>query len=816
MRRLVQGAWISAALLFGAESVAMAGQGAVATASGKQRALAVEATAAGVRANVCEPGEPRCDAALGALFVPPESARAEAARADVAAIELASGKQIVRVTAKVGEAAWTLLLAAPTDGRGEATVLWGGWSGRPTEESGTRTEHQVEVVKRRVVVRDRRDDVSVCGRGAWVNARAVDPATLALVPDTADDPIATSRAGAEMVEAVAVDSEPSRAPSRARLLAPLAASRPGHGALVDGDAKTAWAPLGPGWGAWETATFVGAPDVPITAIDVVLVPYAAEVNKAAPRSFVVATADRVVKVRMPGGAVPAEGRTYHVAFTRPIASRCVAVVLDPAASSGAPSAIAEIRPRTGLDAMTLDALARGLGGPDGAARAAYLVRAGRAGFDATTAAYGVLDGQGQDMARRVIDAADCADKAPFYVRLIGKGDDATARRASDRVVRCGDAAVPALRAAIDAARDADLAELVDHLALAAPERAVTDLLARLAVSLEAPARRLALRKALARAAQRPQALPALTAALDATAFAGLDPEVRLDLVRAAAPRLAVTPGGPAAFASVAESEAFRVRYLVAPAAAELVRGGDPAARAWLERAILADADPRMRARAARLAAFAELASALTRAASDPEPRVREGAHAALTKLGERVTGDPKAKSHEVEGGVFAKGLADEWTFVREEAANAAAVWPDEPRGDAALVHVATKDPLPRVRRVAVRALGLRGATSAIALVRARAADAKEDIDVRAEALSALGSLCDAGSLASLTEQAQKAAAPFSEVDRKLGAGAIDALAALHPPDLRDRLAPLLAPNAPPEARQLAQRALAAPAACPRP
>jgi hypothetical protein len=814
MPRIARAFGLAASMVIGAQGVAAAAQSTVAGASGKQRALAVEASAAGVHANVCEPGEERCDAAKGALFVPPDGARDHVARAEVTAIDLVSGKRIVRVAAKVGDATWSLLLAAPADGAGKAVVVWGGWSGRPADEGGTRTDHQVVAAKGRVVVRDRRDDVSVCGRGAWVNARGIDPETLALVPDAADDPIASARGGAEVVEATNASDEASRAAPRARLLASLAGSRPGAAALVDDDAKTAWAPLGPGAGAYETATFAATPEVPIEALDVVLVPYDAESKKAAPRSFVVATPDRLVRVKLPGGTIPPEGRTYRVPFARPIAARCVALVLDPAPGGGAPAAIAELRPRTGLDAATLDAIARGLGGPDGAARAAYLVRAGKPGFDATSAAYGVLDGAGQDMARRVIDAADCSAKVPFYVASIGSRDEAVARRASDRVVRCGGDAVPALRTAIDAAPEDRLGELAEHLALASPDRAVADLLTRLGATPEATPRRLALRKALARAAQRPRARPALEAAFAADAFSALTPETRLDLVRAAAPRLAATPGGKEAFTNVAAEGAFRVRYLVAPAAAELARAGDAAARSWLERAAVADPDPRMRARAARVAIPGELDAVLARAAADAEPRVREGALAALGQAAEggRVSDRKPRANH---GEVFARGLADEWTFVREAAANAAATWPSDPKGDAALVRVAVTDPLARERRVAIRALGLRGASAAIPLVRARAADEKEDVDVRAESLGALGALCDTTSLALLTEHATKAAAPFSEVDRKLGAGAIDALGALHPPDLRERLAALVAPGAPPEAKQLARRALASPGSCAR-
>ena len=241
-------------------------------------------------------------------------------------------------------------------------------------------------------------------------------------------------------------------------------------------------------------------------------------------------------------------------------------------------------------------------------------------------------------------------------------------------------------------------------------------------------------------------------------------------------------------------------------------------------------DARLRARAVRAAARAPaLLPVIARASGDPEPRVREAAALALALIGESRGAEPPPAARPATPGVspatpraagaaevdaaIVRGVRDEWTYVREAAAVAAATWPSEPRADAALATAAAEDAVPRVRRAAIAALGARGAVGHVALGRARAAAPREDLDVRAEAVRALGALCDRASLDTLSELAARAAAPFNEADRKLGGAAIEALAALHPPDLAARLAPLRAKDAPREARERSERALTQPGRC---
>lgn len=112
------------------------------------------------------------------------------------------------------------------------------------------------------------------------------------------------------------------------------------------------------------------------------------------------------------------------------------------------------------------------------------------------------------------------------------------------------------------------------------------------------------------------------------------------------------------------------------------------------------------------------------------------------------------------------------------------------------------------------ALARRRATSWRVAIRERLDDPGEDPQVRASAAGALGALCDTDSMDRLTELAQTLASPATEEEAQaIGFAALFGLAAVHPRDLRDRLAPLLAPSAPAYARGAAQKALAARPMC---
>jgi HEAT repeat protein len=216
-----------------------------------------------------------------------------------------------------------------------------------------------------------------------------------------------------------------------------------------------------------------------------------------------------------------------------------------------------------------------------------------------------------------------------------------------------------------------------------------------------------------------------------------------------------------------------------------------------------DPDWPVRARAVELSAgIAPLVPTILAAASDPEPRVREAALKAIAMTASS-SGAPAA----------AQAIAkDEWTFVRTAAADALAALPPDQTTTGALV-AALSDASPKVRWSAVAALGKQHATAQAPRIRERLDDAREDMDVRALASRTLGAMCIRESADRLTALAQRSRSPVDEADDRVGIAAIEALGALHPPDLESRLAPLREKSVRLPVRKAAERALAEPTVC---
>ena len=252
------------------------------------------------------------------------------------------------------------------------------------------------------------------------------------------------------------------------------------------------------------------------------------------------------------------------------------------------------------------------------------------------------------------------------------------------------------------------------------------------------------------------------------------------------------------------SPPMRARYLVLGPLGELAHAGDRAAAGRVAEAVAHDPDWPVRARAAELAAgLPDAATVLVDAARDPEPRVREAALRALASAAPPEAVKVGTEALEREG----------WWFVKAQAVAMLANAPASTDVDDALGG-ALHDPSIPVRGAAVVALARRRALPWRASVRERLDDPGEDPEVRAASARALGALCDGDSADRLTELAGTLANPLTDEDgQQLGLGALVGLAALHPADLRARLAPLLAPAAPPYARAAAQQALSARRMC---
>jgi hypothetical protein len=155
---------------------------------------------------------------------------------------------------------------------------------------------------------------------------------------------------------------------------------------------------------------------------------------------------------------------------------------------------------------------------------------------------------------------------------------------------------------------------------------------------------------------------------------------------------------------------------------------------------------------------------------------------------------------------------DDWSFVKTQAANLLAHAPSSGQVDDVL-GLSLGDPRVSVRGAALVALARRRAVSWRKGIRERLDDLDEDVHIRAAAASALGAICDISATDRLTGFARGLAAGEGGDDLPLGLGALVGLAALHPADLRQRIAPLLLPSAAPFVRAAAERALSAHGAC---
>ena len=115
--------------------------------------------------------------------------------------------------------------------------------------------------------------------------------------------------------------------------------------------------------------------------------------------------------------------------------------------------------------------------------------------------------------------------------------------------------------------------------------------------------------------------------------------------------------------------------------------------------------------------------------------------------------------------------------------------------------------------VAVNALANLKATNVASHIRGRLEDGHEDPDVRAAAAHALGAMCVASAADKLTKLALVAKQPANPADDSVGIAAIEALGTLHPQDIEQRLAPLLAKDSRLPVRRAAQRAIADAGSC---
>jgi hypothetical protein len=777
---------------------------AVAKAGGGQAALAVGFDAQGeLRAAVC--AQAPCGVAGGVALGLPRELKANRDKARLSIVGIGAGRRVVVVSVPGDrpDKRFEAVVAAPLAGTAPL-VFFAGLTGLAEGEDGVRHGGLVVVAgpdetgARSVAIGEAREELAICGRPTILAPREIDARDLTLRPAKVQRLDASERAAATRLTAERVAEGTPLGP---RFLHAVGASSAvgDPGAVTDGNVETTWAEGRGGSGKGEFVVMNAPAELAIEGVEFsVRPPQATPAHGAAPKELWLATTKSLFAITLPEDAWSHPGARYRVRFPAPLKDDCMAVVLDTAYDerSDANVTLAELSAVTALGSANVSELVTALdgGGPKAENAKVVLRSLGEPAFAAVAAGFANLSEGGRRAALEVIDGAPCATKAPVYVEAFLGPYEAHRIHARDHLPACGAEAAPLLAPRLRTARGRELTVLADLLADIAPAQAV-----ELFVPLMEPAaveRRAALRTALGRVADRPAAAPVVRRVLADPAT----PEVALlDVLRALGARTRdFMPESGAALARVAAPDAaLRVRYLRVGPTAELA-ASLPTAHTLLESSMLADSDPHVRAAAAHAVHDARSYQAsLLRALADPDPRVRmEAAH------GLEGAADGAATQ-----ALLGALKHDRWPAVRGLAAQSLGFAPPSAETDERLV-AAVDDDSWVVKRAALGALGTRGARAHGDVALDRLDDDEEWPAVRLSAARALGSLCYAPALGSLTKHVRSVADPLaSPEERGIGYAALGALRDLGPPDLQKRLAPLLDKHAPAGARAAAEAAL---------
>jgi len=740
----------------------------------------------------------------------------EGGAVEVRAIPIGKGRHVVHVrvpAVRSGSMAWEAIL-----GGGLAEPIFAGLTGYFNGDPGERTGKAVTVVPSGdtsfVLVGDIRENLTICGQSATLlDPMAVYPSSLELRPATFQRlPLEVRDEATDIVAAPL--GHGLDAPLEKLLVAQgTSVSGASADALTDGDVTTTWTEERPGAGQGEFVVMAAPQSVPISRLEVTISPPdpTSFPNGAAPKTFYLVTQTDTFRVTMPDDAWQKRAQAFQIALPHPVSTACLALVLGEGASprSAHPDVtVSELAAYSEFDGSgkSLDDVATGLSGDRSRAAAAVLERAGDAALAAVERAYDTLDIQGKALAMDVGAAhSACEDAAPLFARGLCESRGQASRKAREKLGRCpGSATFLAKKLVEDASTRSCVAPVLASIAPTAALIPLADAMNRSAG--ESRETRAALRSAFA------QSLDGGSRRLLAALLS--DPSrsehAKLEMLRAAGRRVVDVQPESRAFLTELWSrpQPMPTRYLGLEPTVALARAGDVSAEQRLAEVIEHDVDWPVRARAAELMAgesfgSAALQAALVDAERDREPRVRQ---AALSALGAGSAPGSVARAQSLLE-------TDEWPFVRQQAVVLLSRSPASLDVDLSLAE-ATRDGSSSVRQAAISALGGRRATAWRAVLRERLDDAGEDPDVRAVAAQALGLVCDAVSLEQLTKWSHELGAIGGSDDtRRISAGALAGLAALHPRDLKERLAPLLAETAPSDAHRAAERAIRAAGVC---
>jgi HEAT repeat protein len=789
---------------------------AVAPAGTGQGMLGVGYDAQGdLRAALCASTQCTVEAGV-ALGVPadlrPKSV-ADRQRTRMSIVNVGSGHRViwVKVPGTHPERSFEAVVAAPLGGNAPL-VLFAGLTGLAEGEDGVRRGGMVIVDEpnatgaRNVVIGKQREEVRLCGRSTMLEPRGLSGVDLTFKVAR------VQRLQGEITEktpSITAVRQTGEAGGAATFLRAVAASSAvgDPGALTDGKLDTGWAENVRGSGRGEFVLLNAPADLPLAGIEFVVRPKlpegapAAATPGASPKELFVATTKQLFRVILPEDGWATPGARYFAPFPTQVQDDCVALVLESAFDEkpDARVTLAEVNARAAIDTSSISGLIAKLrGGGQEAERAKAVLRAaGKAGWDAVAAAFDSLDEGGRRVALQVLDGAPCEVSVGPYVNALVGPYEAHRIHALDHLRNCSEAAAPLLSARLAAAKGRAFGELAEQAAGVAPAHAIGIFLPLM--TERAIARRAAIRTALGRVAGLKVAQPSFRKAFTDPAT----PDIALlDLLRSvgnAAPALA--PESIQALDRLqAAPPSFRHRYLGVGPLAELA-GMLPRARESLDRLIVADPDPRVRAAAAHAVRDPKgFQSSLVRILGDDSFRVRLAATQALA-------GAPNGAATTA---LLARLDADPWPAVRAQAATALAGAVPSTATDERLAK-ALGDDAWLVRRYVLESLGTRGARAHSEAVLERLEDDEEWPAVRRAAARALGELCYQQALGTLTQHAKKLGDPFaSPEERSVAFAALGSLRDLAPKDLSSRLSSLLGKDAPRGARAAARAAVEEP------
>jgi hypothetical protein len=687
------------------------------------------------------------------------------------------GHVVVRSTSRPS-IAWEALVSGTT--KKSPQILWSGATG--LDAAGEGAGGRVTIEGKQIFVGELRRELTICGQPETLLApKRLDPASMTLHFVAMPRLSSAVRSLATKMTATPTTDAPIGSVLGVR---GASTNDGGSAALVDEDPATAWIEAKKGDGRGEFVVFNAPRSLPIAKLSFVVQPTKPVENFSQPSSIFVSVDGATYAVELPEEKTP--GARVEVVFPKPIVTSCLAVSLDRAymqneADSAVGFAEIEAVPVVPATVHSIDDLITLLDAGEGDAVLAMslLEHAGARGAKAIAAKIAAMGDVGKERSVEVLEAAPCPAAGPALVRLSWDAPKSTTAAARVALDACGAEAKGAIAEAF-ATGGAAVKELVaERYAKLDPRGALDAILA--VVPTSSAARRRTFRQAIARVVSSSEGKQAILDWLGKHAGdapgAGVDATIELGRALVGSDDLPAV-AAPLSKAILARAtNDFTRRWLAAEPLAALATKGDQAALAWI-RALFGDPDRYLRARATSVAASIDaLRPELFHALLDHDPRVRQEALGAL-----RRGSVPGAA-------VPAKTLlkTDAWTFVRVAAAEllgdvgSAGGGPDI---DVSLAD-ATKDEARSVRIAALAALAHRNARSQIVAVRARAFDEEESVEVRREAVAALGALCDVASADALFELAKRTGE--SDAARTLALTAIVALGAIHPPDLAARL-----------------------------